>query len=93
MTTGEFKKVTSSIRKLTSEDCEKYAREGSLMVDGHELVAGDLRLIFEFAGSDDKSVLARLLTGLLTSSDTSFETVDLCIALRDVEKKDIKFTK
>lgn len=51
---GEFKKVTAAIRKLTSDQCEQFAQTGSCMVEGHQLVTGDLRLIFEFSGKDSK---------------------------------------
>lgn len=48
---GDFKKVTAGIRKMTSAQCEEFAESGKCQVEGHELVTGELRLIFGFEGT------------------------------------------
>ncbi|XP_006631076.2 isoleucine--tRNA ligase, cytoplasmic isoform X1 [Lepisosteus oculatus] len=45
---GAFKSVAASIKELKSEQLEVFQKTGSIVVDGHELHAEDLRLMYTF---------------------------------------------
>uniref|UniRef100_H2Z862 isoleucine--tRNA ligase n=1 Tax=Ciona savignyi TaxID=51511 RepID=H2Z862_CIOSA len=51
---GDFKSVMSGIRQLTNDQVEQYLSSGSIQVLGHDLVAGDLRVIFQFEKENSK---------------------------------------
>uniref|UniRef100_H2Z861 Isoleucine--tRNA ligase, cytoplasmic n=1 Tax=Ciona savignyi TaxID=51511 RepID=H2Z861_CIOSA len=50
----DFKSVMSGIRQLTNDQVEQYLSSGSIQVLGHDLVAGDLRVIFQFEKENSK---------------------------------------
>lgn len=47
---GEFKSVTQAIKELTDEELQKFVTEKEIVVQGHKLEEGDLRLMFSFTG-------------------------------------------
>ncbi|XP_029990139.1 isoleucine--tRNA ligase, cytoplasmic isoform X2 [Sphaeramia orbicularis] len=45
---GAFKAITASIKELNNEQLEAFQKTGSIVVDGHELLEEDLRLMYTF---------------------------------------------
>ncbi|KFO20772.1 Isoleucyl-tRNA synthetase, cytoplasmic [Fukomys damarensis] len=45
---GAFKSVMTAIKQLKSEELEQFQKTGSIVVEGHELHAEDIRLMYAF---------------------------------------------
>ncbi|KAL2749130.1 hypothetical protein V1477_002740 [Vespula maculifrons] len=48
---GEFKSVTQAIKELSDEQLQQFVISKEIIVQGHKLSEGDLRLMFNFTGS------------------------------------------
>lgn len=51
---GDFKKVTLAIKALSSQQVENFMKNEQIELEGHVLVPGDLRIIYQFARDDSK---------------------------------------
>ncbi len=51
-----FKDVTKEIKELGDKKIEEFLRNGNLTLLGHELGPDDLRIMYSFAGGDDKAL-------------------------------------
>ncbi|XP_069592048.1 isoleucine--tRNA ligase, cytoplasmic isoform X1 [Ranitomeya imitator] len=52
---GAFKSIMAAIKELKSEQLEQFQKAGSMMVEGHELHAEDVRLLYTFEQSTSGS--------------------------------------